>query len=462
MHGQTEGTIGTGTVEEYFRFARDMAFMDVTSWQGNDFQVTDEEWKEVCYRTKEFYEPGRFVTFLGYEWSGNTPGGGDHNILYLRDDQPIYRCSHWQIHDGSSDETDRYPLSSVWEELRDRGDVMAIAHVGGRRANLDYWDKEISGLIEIHSHHGTFEWLVAEAFQRGLVVGFVAQSDDHTGRPGLSAPLRPLARDFSTFDVYGGYTGIYAEESTRECVWQALRARHCYATTGRRFFLDVRSGSSLMGDVISNEQPVDLSVRVASTAPLLDVEVRRDTEVIWRYPFQLIPDNAWVRIEWSGVRVKSRSKKADWDGVIRVENGTINDFRAYAFDQPDEGIVRQSDRTLQVTSTTSGDVDGVFLSISGTSPLVVFESDDISIKIPVKDLDQRPLIKYVGGVNLQLSFSKCTLADRPTDVAFDFPDSSPPKGSHAYWVRVVQIDGHMAWSSPIYFMKPLVTDPKNK
>jgi hypothetical protein len=37
-----------------------------------------------------FYEPGRFVTFHDYEWSGNTPAGGDHNAYY-RDDGPLHR-----------------------------------------------------------------------------------------------------------------------------------------------------------------------------------------------------------------------------------------------------------------------------------------------------------------------------------------------------------------------------------
>ncbi len=40
FHGQTKQTVGTGTVDEYFRFVREVAAMDFGSWQGNDFQVT--------------------------------------------------------------------------------------------------------------------------------------------------------------------------------------------------------------------------------------------------------------------------------------------------------------------------------------------------------------------------------------------------------------------------------------
>ncbi|MBN2584979.1 MAG: hypothetical protein JXL80_18095 [Planctomycetes bacterium] len=51
MHGQTAETVGTGTVEEFYRFARDRALIDVASWQGNDFQVTDDLWREVRRQT---------------------------------------------------------------------------------------------------------------------------------------------------------------------------------------------------------------------------------------------------------------------------------------------------------------------------------------------------------------------------------------------------------------------------
>jgi hypothetical protein len=41
------------------------------------------------------------------------------------------------------------------------------------------------------------------------------------------------------------------------------------------------------------------------------------------------------------------------------------------------------------------------------------------------------------------------------DAAFTFHDPEPPPGPHAYWVKIVQIDGHMAWSSPMFFQCPV-------
>jgi hypothetical protein len=47
LHGQTRATVGTGTIDEYFAFGRDVALLDMMSHQANDFQVTEEEWRRL-------------------------------------------------------------------------------------------------------------------------------------------------------------------------------------------------------------------------------------------------------------------------------------------------------------------------------------------------------------------------------------------------------------------------------
>ena len=80
LHGQSGESIGIGTSRAYFDFARNKAFLDVTSHQANDFQVNNTFWKFLNELTAYHHEPGRFVTFPGYEWSGNTAVGGDRLV----------------------------------------------------------------------------------------------------------------------------------------------------------------------------------------------------------------------------------------------------------------------------------------------------------------------------------------------------------------------------------------------
>ena len=65
LHGQSEETIGSGSAEEYFSFARDLAGLDFAGHQGNDFQITGAFWEHLQRLTRATDEPGRFVAFSG-------------------------------------------------------------------------------------------------------------------------------------------------------------------------------------------------------------------------------------------------------------------------------------------------------------------------------------------------------------------------------------------------------------
>ena len=42
FHGQSEETVGSNSIEDYFSYARDYSKLDIAAHQGNDFQITDE------------------------------------------------------------------------------------------------------------------------------------------------------------------------------------------------------------------------------------------------------------------------------------------------------------------------------------------------------------------------------------------------------------------------------------
>ncbi|MCP4469100.1 MAG: hypothetical protein GY815_00170 [Gammaproteobacteria bacterium] len=77
MHGQSGESVGINTAREYFEFARNLAFLDATGHQANDFQINNAFWQQVNDLSAEFHEDHRFLTLPGYEWSGNTAVGDD-------------------------------------------------------------------------------------------------------------------------------------------------------------------------------------------------------------------------------------------------------------------------------------------------------------------------------------------------------------------------------------------------
>ena len=167
--------------------------------------------------------------------------GGDRNIFYRREGRPIRRSSHILV-EGETSTGAIYTADELFKALGAE-DCRVIAHVGGRYADLKYaHDGRIERTVEVHSSWGTFEWLLHDAFEHGFRVGIVCHSDDHKGRPGATRP------GASTFGAVGGLTCYFMPELTRDALFEALRTRRHYGTTGPRIFLDLHGSVRAAGN----------------------------------------------------------------------------------------------------------------------------------------------------------------------------------------------------------------------
>lgn len=470
MHGQNTEASGLGSMEDSIWFARHIGMLDFTGWQGNDFEVSDQNWRRVKNALNGAYIPGQFVTFSGYEWSGVTGAGGDHNIYFLHEDEQIHRTSQWAYKSGCTytgygredDGSDCYPITQLWDVFQGRKDVMAIPHVGGRAANFDFYNPEMIKVVEIHSHHGIFDWFQDEAIKRKMKVGFIATSDDHTSRLGLSYPVGTNSDNFgATFDVVSGLTAVYAKELTREGIWEAFQARRCYASTNSRTILDFRVNGHMMGEEIESEGNNLLSLNVECVAPVDRVELYRSLtclKTLYPSPVDTTQPVRRVKIAWSGVSSRFRKKSVLWDGSIFIRNGRLIHAEDYAIDRASEGIQSRSNQYINFKSRTSGDEDGVILDVIPTDLQecqIIFTSRQISETVKLTDLKQHPLEIFSGGEDCKVKISLETQAQEITPgqtFHFDckYTDSQPDDGLNIYYARIYLKDGNRAWSSPVF------------
>jgi hypothetical protein len=324
---QTASTVGAGTVEEYFTYARDIAGIDFCVHQGNDFMVSDEAWDENVRGTKQFYHPGRFVTFLGYEWSGTAGAGGDRNVLFRGDKGVVYRSSSWQlpVADAASEKPTASAVHQALAEFAEKHKEKAILipHVGGRRADIDSVNPELEPVIEICSCHGIFEWYLQEALAKNIKVGVVGASDDHTCRPGLAFPSTP------EMAVLGGLGAVYAKDLTRESIFEALEARRCYATTGQRIIVWAEADGHPMGSEFPTDHPPQIKVTVHGTSPLEEVTLfNRHKAVYTCRPNPLKRNENRLQFLWTGARGRDRNRYTVWDGKLTLSKGRQRGYRS--------------------------------------------------------------------------------------------------------------------------------------
>jgi hypothetical protein len=451
LHAQTGNTVGTGTYDEYFTFARDVARLDFTSHQANDFMVSNEDWRQLSDVVKRYHQPGRFIVFPGYEWSGNTPCGGDHNVIYLNDDQPIFRSSHWQIPDVKEDHlSPANPVTELYDRLKGRQDVILIPHVGGRFADVsNYFDPDLIPLVEIVSCWGIFEWMLWDCLEKGYQVGVVCNSDGHKGRPGAESPGAGI------FGIPGGLTCVLAEELTRQSIFGALKQRRCYGTTGSRIFLDFTANGFPMGSIIRSGDSVNLSARTVGAAPIESMILFEGSKAMK----EVVPDefldmrqSSRIRITWQGARIRGRARRARWDGRIHVEGNKIAAAKEFAFDSPSSGIETRDHDQVDFRSGTTGDVDGIDLFLAEShAGSVKFDSLPGHCKVDLSRLTDAPKVFDFGGLDLKVRIRRYPMR-LYTDCLSLEHKIKPVSIPKAYFIKVIQEDGQMAWSSPIYLI----------
>ena len=327
--------------------------------------------------------------------------------------------------------------------------------------------------MEVHSTWGTFEWLLHDAFEKGYRVGVVCHSDDHKGRPGATRP------GASTFGAIGGLTCYFMPELTRDALFEALRRRRHYGTTGTRLFLDLRGTfdravtgfsedpqlapghecsvrEAFMGDII-RPGPVSMriSAEVIGTAPIERVDVLHGTRVAQTVrPFAAAHLGRRVRVVWQGAEYRGRGRETMWQGKLTLTGNRIGRFAPVNFLNPERKVQETTPGTaLAWNSVTTGNIAGIdiWLDEPGRGTLAL-ETNVVSGKVNLTTLADDTVTFDGGGLGRRISVYRLPEQDWSRRLAVEHTVTFTGGGDLPVYLRVTQSDGHQAWSSPIYLI----------
>lgn len=472
MHGQSGESVGLNTAREYFDFARDMAFLDATSHQANDFQVNGAFWAHVNDLCAEYHEDHRFLTLPGYEWSGNTGVGGDRNVYFREEGRTIRRSSHALIKDRREIMNDAPTARELFEALANE-DCCVYAHIGGRPADVAYaHDPRLETAMEIHSAWGTFEWLMEDCFREGYRVGVVANSDGHKGRPGASYP------GTSQFGAYGGLTCFLMNELTRDALFDCLRNRRHYATTGDRIFIElavtaeddltrfdrdpvVGDGPTTtvdvlgMGDIArTSAASARLTCRVDARAPIERIDVMNGMEIVSTVRNAADTNGSRrIRVLWRGAMVKGRGARASWEGRATFAGCTIKRTEEVNAWNPDRRLRLEGDNVVTWESVTAGNFGAFDVWLDeGEDARLQLETNHVNADVALADIGATDHVIDAGGLDLEIKVVRLPeeMNDDAVDVSVDV--SLDQTRDNPIWVRATTEDGFQAWTSPVYLI----------
>jgi len=442
-------------------------------------------WQKLREVVRRFHQPGRFVTFLGYEWHGNRRQYGDHNVFYFDDSGPL---------------DDAWTLNSLYKNLKKTRAIAIPHHTGylpGRRGkDWGFHDDNLSPVTEIFSDHGSSEGtdtplplrnngsmgprVTGGTWQDGLAqghrLGCIASGDG----PGLAGRWGK------------GLAGLWAKDLTRESLWEALLERRTYAVTGDRIRLRFSANGHPMGSVIRRADTLEFTADVEGLHAMDRIELIRNGRVMdtychsgkWIHPAGA--SRVKIRIEsgWGPATYYGFPKgKSIWDMRLQVCGGRLlastpcfsllgqrmekieKDGCAWRFDIPyrtDSGSWKEFCQSVvfevQGTPETILQIwaNGRRFSVKLKETLVgshLFPLLAESRKIIFKTFNlsaseiANPDIYYqnAGKVKVHLA-----VPETGYKISVRFRDTAVPRGHNYYYLRVTQTNGQMAWSSPIW------------
>ena len=330
LHGHSNLSDGTGTPDNYYTYARFAAGLDVAVLTDHDAWGFDrlvdhpEIWSFIKERGKAHNKPGEFVTFSGYEYTNWT--SGHMHVIFKKDPAPLF---------SSSSPAYSTP-DKLWKALNGHTAITVPHHTGGGPIATDwnYYNPEFMPVVEICSIHGNSESIdapaciyrpskgsfVRDALARGYNLGIIASGDTHNAHPGMGAPSAPT----------GGIVAFYAKDLTQDSIWDALKKRSVYGTSGKRIILDFKINGRRMGEIIPLDKRASkkIEISITGTDRLKLIEVIKNNKSLRKFSgtgpsfaVSFSDNSATVPNDFYYVRVEQQDNHMAWSSPIWIKSG---------------------------------------------------------------------------------------------------------------------------------------------
>jgi len=447
----------------------------------------EREWAEVQEACRAGYDPGRFVTFPGYEWQGDG-SAGDHNVCFLREGHPVFRVA---------------TIGALYDCLRG-SDALAIPHhtayrPGRRGRDWSVFDEELSPFTEVFSIHGCSEtdeeWIglrrnthmgpgmaggtYQNALDRGLHLGAICSTDGWGPMPGQHGC---------------GRMACIARELTRESLWEAFKAHRVYGVTGDRIELDFSVNGVPMGSITSVADAQRIHVGVRGSDALDRIEVLRNGGVIalhchqgtWDAPAPGERARFKVRVEagWGPRENELIVPGRRWTGRLQLDGGTFVGFEPCWISAGQrvprfEGSVASFELTSSCDTVARPTQNANVFEFEGTTGTRLHLSlNGLEETGTVESLMRGSRVFWFRDECIRMLHELCGLEPGSPErediyhhmaykakvhrlmpeaaytATLDVDDDEPVRGEVHYRVRVEQRNGQRAWSSPIWVRAP--------
>ena len=384
IHCHSALSDGSGSPEHHFYYAQNIACLDFNALtdHGETMQFTAGALEMLEKSANDAYQPGKFVSFQGIEWTNAKTG---HFTCIFSDNKLIKNpvLSYFSVSTPQQ----------LWKALDDFTNstgcrALALPHHTTKDEYIMDWtyiNPKYVKIVEVTSVHGEclFEQRdplnyrgcgdpppvytpgtsIMDAFKMGYRMTLYASSDEHDGHPGHSlghtdayiGHQRPWTTWVNRIDLPypGGLTAVRALSLTRSSIFSGLEHQRIYASSDHgRPFLDFTINGVPVGDgstlEVSNPQiarEINIMIAQDGAPPAnkrpLSAYVTPDWKPNWRSKIEIFKNGElvfWIPIDKPVARVKYVDTLPIRGTSYGLENCIEKDGQYYINDYSDNPV----------------------------------------------------------------------------------------------------------------------------
>ena len=212
-----------------------------------------------------------------------------------------------------------------------------------------------------------------------------------------------------------------------------------------------------MGDeVVTSSGSVDLKLNVEGTAPIEKIEIYDGLKLIKVYrPYEKETIKKRIRITCAGQNYRGRGRLVNWDCKAIFESGKIKQFKGINFWNPNRQPKKINLNSIEWKTVTTGGSSSVDIWVTEEAFLknLILENNFKNIKLNLKDIDESPIQYDFGGMDIRLIIETLPIKLIQYSINANLPIKLINNKEARIYVKVIQEDGHQAWSSPMYIKK---------
>ncbi len=210
----------------------------------------------------------------------------------------------------------------------------------------------------------------------------------------------------------------------------------------------------MIGDIVHLPQgEVVLEGDILAAAPIERVEIFNGKELIETVrPYTQADLGRRIRVVWEGAEYRGRFREVVWDGTARFVGDRILAATPINFLNPDKTLDRVGADGLKWRALTTGNFGGFdAVLVDGKGGRLELSTPLISFELPLAEIGLDDRVYEANGV-LPRFIKVLRLPDAEPDrrLRFELPIPLRTTGDNPLFLRLTQVDGTRAWTSPIY------------